>query len=467
MTRFPLLSSPRSNHITVHILGPDDLKTATPEVQHVAQRTGFNAKPGSIGISDKDDVSILLAGRPDQDSVFQWSAIVEDIAHSFGADALNDISFGLEFHNKGYFTTLNAVIGWGLGLFQHITYKTTDDAYTPPALLVEDADMRHQAEAILNGIALTRDLIHIPANSLGPEDLAGAAEDMAKLYKAKIKVIHDKDLLKENFPMVYAVGDSSHRRPCLIDIHWGRKDAPKLTLVGKGITFDTGGLNIKPAEAMKRMKKDMGGAAHVLGLAAMIMALELDVNLRVIIPAADNAVSSHAFRQQDVFTARNGKTIEIGHTDAEGRLVLSDALVAACEDKPDLLIDFATLTGAARVALGYDIPAIFASNPATGMALQTLSMGTDDPLWMMPLWQGYRHEMDSHIADINSIGSGRAGAIYGALFLSEFVSEGTDWVHMDVYGWSNTHRPGRARGGCDYGLRSCITYIQQWAQQQG
>lgn len=465
MTRCALLPAPRATHIEVQVLTPDALAKASEGIQQAASLTGFTAKAGQAKLTGKDSETIILAGRPNDSACFDWSSIAESIHRRFGNNALKNLSFSLNFHGTNHKTSLQAAIGWGLGNFRHITYKSNAEEYEPACLVVKDNALRDKAEAIISGISLTRDLIHIPANSLGPEDLAGAAEDMAKIHKAKIKIIRDKDLLKDNYPMVYAVGDSSHRRPCLIDINWGKKDAPKLTLVGKGITFDTGGLNIKPADAMKRMKKDMGGAAHVLGLAEMIMAMNLPVRLRVIIPAAENAISSHAFRQQDVFTARNGKTIEIGHTDAEGRLVLSDALVAACEDNPDMIIDFATLTGAARVALGYDIPALFASKNDTGKTLQDLSMTLDDPVWQLPLWQGYRHEMDSHIADINSIGSGRSGAIYGALFLSEFVADDINWVHMDVYGWSNEDKPGRARGGCDYGLRTSIAYIQQWAEQ--
>ena len=466
MTRCAIISSPRSTHIPVQVLTPATLEQASTDVRKTAKLTGFKGRPGEIRLNGKNADSIILAGQPQQASCFDWSAIAEGIRKSFGAEALEDISFSLNFHDPDRETTLQAALGWGLGNFSHVTYKTNSDPFAPACLVVEDQKLREKAEAMLTGIALTRDLIHIPANSLSPYDLAGVAEDLGKLHKAKVKIIKDKDLLKENFPMVYAVGDSSHRRPCLMDLSWGDKNHPKLTLVGKGITFDTGGLNIKPAEAMKRMKKDMGGAAHVLGLASMIMAVNLPVRLRVLIPAAENAVSSHAFRQQDVFTARNGKTIEIGHTDAEGRLVLSDALVAACEEEPDLLIDFATLTGAARVALGYDIPAMFAAKEDTGRALQDLSMQVDDPLWMLPLWTGYRREMDSHIADINSIGSGRAGAIYGALFLHEFVTDKTDWLHLDVYGWSNDHNPGRARGGCDFGLRACMHYIEHWIESR-
>lgn len=462
MTRTAIIAAPRNTHIAIQVLTPDALERASADIQNAARLTGFKARPGEIRMSGKNADSIILAGQPLDTSCFDWSSIAEGVQKSFGAEALKDISFSLHYHEAGHKVSLQAALGWGLGNFNHVTYKTDDEEFEPAALVVEDMALRDKAEAMLTGIILTRDLIHIPANSLSPDDLAGVAEDLGKLHKAKVKITRDKDLLKENLPMTYAVGESSHRRPCFVDLRWGDKTHPKLTLVGKGITFDTGGLNIKPAEAMKRMKKDMGGAAHALGLAAMIMAMRLSVQLRVLLPCAENAISSHAFRQQDVFTARNGKTIEIGHTDAEGRLVLSDALVAACEEEPDLLIDFATLTGAARVALGYEVPALFAASQDTGRAIQDLSMQVDDPVWMLPLWHGYRPEMASHIADINSIGSGRAGAIYGALFLNEFVTKGTDWVHLDVYAWSNDNKPGRARGGCDYGLRATMAYIENW-----
>lgn len=246
----------------------------------------------------------------------------------------------------------------------------------------------------------------------------------------------------------------------MIDLRWGNPKRPKVTLVGKGVVFDTGGVDIKPAKAMELMKKDMGGAAHVLAAARIIMALRIPVRLRVIIPAVENAVSDRAFRPSDVFTSRKGVTIENTNTDAEGRLILSDALALACEEKPDLLVDFATLTGSARVALGFEVPAMFSNNDKIAERLQKISMEVEDPVWRMPLWRPYRRVLKSGVADlINSTGQ-PGDLIYSALFLEHFVEEKTDWVHLDLFAWEPSGKPGRPRGGTDMGLRAVVTLIE-------
>jgi leucyl aminopeptidase len=297
---------------------------------------------------------------------------------------------------------------------------------------------------------------------MGPDELQAATESLAAHHNVKVKIIKDGDLTKKNFPMIFDVGKGSARRPRLIDFSWGNKKDPKVTLVGKGVCFDTGGYDLKPSQYMFNMKKDMGGAAHVLALANMIMSLGLPIYLRVLIPAVENSISGEAYRPADILQTRKGITVEVGNTDAEGRLVLADALTYACEDKPELLIDYATLTGAARVALGPDLPALFSNTEETAQKIQALSQKeiVDDPVWNLPLWKGYRKDIDSYIADISSTG-GKAGATTAALFLNEFVEEDIEWLHLDTYAWEDNGKPGRPKGGADAGLRSIFAYLEE------
>jgi leucyl aminopeptidase len=314
------------------------------------------------------------------------------------------------------------------------------------------------AEAVF----LVRDLINTPANDMGPAELAAAAQALGRRHGAEVSVIAGEDLLAANYPSIYAVGAASSRPPCLIDLVWGAPGAPRLTLVGKGVCFDSGGLDIKPAEFMKTMKKDMGGAAHVLGLASVIMSAALPVRLRVLIPAVENAVGSRAMRPLDVIRSRKGLTVEIGHTDAEGRVVLSDALAEAAGEKPALLIDYATLTGAARVALGADLPALFSNDEALAGDLLRHGTAEGDPLWRLPLWRGYRRMIDGATADLtNSAEGGHAGAITAALFLQEFVGEGVPWAHIDLLAWNLKARPGRPEGGEAQTLRAVYALIAE------
>ncbi|MBL8582627.1 MAG: leucyl aminopeptidase family protein [Rhizobiaceae bacterium] len=313
------------------------------------------------------------------------------------------------------------------------------------------AAVRRRADAI----TMVRDLVNAGSGDMGPDELEQAAKSVAKKHKAKFSVIRGDDLLERGFPMIHAVGRASTRAPRLIDFSWGRKGAPKVTLVGKGVCFDTGGLDIKPAAGMLAMKKDMGGAAHVLGLAAMIMGAGLDIRLRVLIPAVENAISGNAFRPGDVLRSRKGLTVEIGNTDAEGRLILADALTLADADKPDLLIDMATLTGAARVALGPDLPPFYTDDDGLAASLSAASHALHDPLWRMPLWRPYDARIDSKVADINNSGQdGMAGSITAALFLRRFVDNAAAWVHFDIFAWNPADRPFGVTGGEAQGIRA-------------
>jgi leucyl aminopeptidase len=352
-----------------------------------------------------------------------------------------------------------ALLGWLLTHYDYTRYKQAQTG-EPRRLLLKDIRSVPDAIALAEATSLVRDLITTPAADMGPEHLSAAARTLSEQYHARFTEIVGDDLLTQNFPSIHAVGRGSSRPPRLIDFTWGNPDHPKVTLVGKGVCFDTGGYNIKPSSGMALMKKDMGGAAHVLGLAQLVMGAHLPVRLRVIIPAVDNMISANAFVPGDVLATRKGLTVEITNTDAEGRLVLSDALTLACEESPDLLLDFATLTGAARVALGPDLPPLFTPDEALAADLLAASSHADDPLWRLPLWNGYNDMLSSSIADLqNSPDSGFAGAITAALFLQRFVSI-PSWAHFDVYAWNPSAKPGRPKGGEALGLRASWFHLR-------
>ncbi|MNU97026.1 putative cytosol aminopeptidase [compost metagenome] len=295
---------------------------------------------------------------------------------------------------------------------------------------------------------------------MGPQQLEDAARELVNTHGGELEVIAGDELLELNFPTIHAVGRASHRAPRLIVLRWGKEDAPHLALVGKGVCFDTGGLDLKPADGMRNMKKDMGGAAHALALAGLVMAQQLPVRLTLIVPAVENAVGPDAFRPGEVITTRKGITVEIDNTDAEGRLILCDALTYASEQQPEAIIDFATLTGAARIALGPDLPALFSNNDE--LANQWLQAGdaTRDPLWRMPLWRPYLRYLNSGIADLANSGSRMAGSVTAALYLERFINEGQVWAHLDVYAWNDGERPGRPAGGEALALRSAWAMLK-------
>jgi len=333
-------------------------------------------------------------------------------------------------------------LGWALGSYRFERYKTKKK--TSPELVWPDSVRPEEVLALAEAICLCRDLINTPAEDMGPAELAEAGRKLARRHGARFSCIGGDDLLRENYPAIHAVGRASSREPLLFDFVWGKPKHPKLTLVGKGVCFDTGGLDIKPSGNMQLMKKDMGGAALVLGLAHVIMSRNLPVRLRVLVPAVENAVAGNAMRPLDVLRTRKGLTVEVGNTDAEGRLILCDALAEAERDEPDLLIDAATLTGAARVALGTSLPAVFARRDETARALVLSGDDAHDPLWRLPLHTPYRRLLDSRVADINNISDGPfGGAITAALFLGEFVAKERDWVHIDTMGFNLSARPGR------------------------
>ncbi len=389
----------------------------------------------------------------------QVICIVSDLKDFWAAGALPlclpEGQYQFELSAQDY---LQFAMGWGLGAYQFTRYKKSTRV---PAQLVLPKDVDQQnIHNMVESIYLVRTLINIPTDDMGPSELAAAAMHLAKQYQATFKQIVGKELLKQNFASIYTVGRASDDAPRLLDMRWGNKKHPKVTLVGKGVCFDTGGLDIKTASGMQLMKKDMGGAAHVLGLARMIMEAKLPVCLRVLIPAVENSVAGNAYRPGDVITSYKGITIEIGNTDAEGRVILADALSAAVHEQPDLLVDIATLTGAARVALGTELPAVFSNQDNVVEDLMGHANQLIDPIWRLPLFGLYRDSLNSSIADINNNPSDSyGGAITAALFLKEFVPNEIPWLHFDLMAWNLKARPGRPQGGEAMTLRALFSYL--------
>ena len=351
------------------------------------------------------------------------------------------------------------LLGWGMGSYQFTKYKKSKSKLCK--LSIANAKNKNTIKALLNAIKVVRDLVNTPAADMMPQHILEQSQSITDDFEVKLLDCVGDELLKENFPTIHAVGRASIHPPRMIQLNWGSSKHPKVTLIGKGVSFDSGGLDIKSAQGMRNMKKDMGGAAHAIGIATAIMQMNLPIQLQVLIPAVENAISSNAFRPGDVLTSRCGKTIEIENTDAEGRLILCDAISKAVEGNPDIIIDFATLTGAARVALGTEVPAFFTNDDAIAEDLMHAAEKVKDPIWQLPLHKPYRYLLNSDIADISncSIG-GFGGAITAALFLKEFVPDTTCWVHFDVMAWNTRNRPGRPKGGEAMGLRTVVEFIQ-------
>jgi leucyl aminopeptidase len=363
------------------------------------------------------------------------------------------------FANSPHDTRL-AALALALGCYRFSRYRKAEEIKIQLQLPegTDGADLTR----IVEGVTLARDLVNTPANDMGPAELEEAARGLAKRHGATLRTIVGDDLLAENFPLIHAVGRAAAVAPRLIDITWGDPKAPKITLVGKGVSFDSGGLNIKPDNAMLIMKKDMGGAANVLALAHMVMDRGLKVRLRVLIPAVENAISGSAFRPLDVYRSRKGLTVEIGNTDAEGRLILADALALADEEAPELLVDMGTLTGAARVALGPELPPFYTHDEKLALKVAEHAAAENDPLWRMPLWRPYDAMLDSKVADMNNVSTGGfAGSIICALFLNRFVEAATAWLHLDIYAWTPTAKPGRPQGGECQAARALYALLKE------
>jgi len=429
------------------------LKKEPASIQGWVKSSGFSAKPGEISLLAGTDgkLSRVLFGVKDHDGFWDYASLPTALpAGSYRIDARMSVAGATA-----------AAAGWALGGYRFERYKSTKARKLPTLVWPARAD-KARANAMAESISMVRDLINTPAEDMGPSELAAAARALGRSHKADVKVITGDALLKQNYPTIHAVGRASDDAPRLIDLTWGRKSDPKVTLVGKGVCFDTGGLDLKPAAGMLRMKKDMGGGAHALGLAHLIMALKLRVRLRVLVPAVENNVAGNAFRPLDVITTRKGITVEIGNTDAEGRLVLCDALVEADSENPDLILDFATLTGAARVALGTDLPALFCNNDKLAADLTKAGDAVEDPMWRLPLWRPYRQLLESKVADINNVSEGGfGGAITAALYLQEFVKDTTPWAHFDMMAWNVAGKPGRPAGGEAQALRAVFEMLEK------
>lgn len=428
------------------------LKKQPPHVRGWLGATQFKANIGNVSLIPAPSGGITQVVAIIDSSPNIWS-----IGHL--ADRLPAAHYAIE----GKLTAAQATdlaLGWALSTYQFTKYKAGKKSL---ATLVApgNADMKY-VRAMTESICWARDLINTPAGDMHPEALAEEAVNWAQSAKGKVRVIKGDQLLKSNYPMIYTVGKAASVPPHLVDIHFPKKGAPKITLVGKGVCFDSGGLDIKSTGNMKLMKKDMGGAANVLALAKVIIDTGLPVELRVLLPIVENAVAGNAMRPLDIVKTRKGITVEIGNTDAEGRLILCDALTEADSTSPDLLIDCATLTGAARVALGTDIPAFFTHDDALAESLSKASISKYDPLWRLPLWSGYRRMLDTPNADLsNDPDSGYGGAITAALYLNEFVSTTTAWIHIDMMAWNVKSRPGRPIGGEAMAIRALYSMIRE------
>jgi leucyl aminopeptidase len=354
-----------------------------------------------------------------------------------------------------------AALAFLAGSYRFTRYKTANGP-KPKRLVLPEGASRDQVLALAEALYFGRDLINTPANDLGPAELEAAARELANAHGGSVKVTEGSGLLSDNFPLIHAVGRASDRPPRLIDLHWGSEHAPKVTIVGKGICFDTGGLDIKPGSAMALMKKDMGGAASALAFALLVMRAKLPMRLRVLIPAAENSIGGNAFRPGDILPSRNGMTVEIGNTDAEGRLVLADAISLAEEDAPDYLVTIATLTGAARVALGPDLPPLYTDDEDLAARLLASGRAVGDPFWRMPFWPAYDKLLKSSVADVSHIAEGAfAGSVIAALFLKRFVREAKRFVHLDIFGWVPREQPGRPQGGEPQGARALYHFFRQ------
>ncbi|TVS09635.1 MAG: leucyl aminopeptidase family protein [Wenzhouxiangella sp.] len=439
--------------VPIHSLDADALERwleqADGRHSRWVQATGFQAERGRwLAVPDGEGgLACVLSGREADDRL--WA-----LAHL--PSVLPDGDYRLEAEWSAA-ELQRARIGFGLGGYRFDRYKPASERRV--RLVVPDAELA-ELNILVDASCLVRDLVNTPALDLGPAELAEAAGKLAQDHGATFEVISGQRLERE-FPAIHVVGQAASRPPCLVRLQWGDDDAPPLALVGKGVIFDSGGLNIKPGAGMVLMKKDMGGAAHVLGLAKIIMGLGLKVNLRVYIPAVENAIAGNAYRPSDIIRTRNGTTVEIGNTDAEGRVVLSDALTLACEEGAERIIDMATLTGAARVALGEDLPPVYARDGARARTLQDLSFAEEDPLWHMPLYEPYRDYIRPAIADLSNSGTSKfAGSLTAALFLDHFVDAQVDWYHLDVYAWNLGDRPGRPAGGEAQGLRALWAWLQ-------
>jgi len=462
VTSHLLNASEKSNARPIWLVGEQGLAAwldvQTPAVRSWARAQGFLAEKQKL----------LLVPTPNGDGIAGAALGLGPVAdlsepNLWTSVGLPDRLPAGRYRFAGTFSAVGATqltLGWEYGSYRFTRYRKAG-ADVPALVAPAGADLEYVRIAN-EALSEARDLINTPANDLGPAELGEAVQRLALQHEAECRIIVGEELLRQNYPLIYEVGKGSARDPRLIDMRWGKPGAPLVTLVGKGVCFDTGGLDIKPSSGMILMKKDMGGAALTLALARMLMSADAPIRLRLLIPAVENSVSGRSFRPSDVIRSRLGPTVEIGNTDAEGRLVLADALAEADRDAPELLVDLATLTGAARVALGPELPAVYSNPPELAHELRAVGESEADPMWPMPLWSGYDDELSSRVADLNNVSaSAFAGSIIGALFLRRFVSRTRHWLHGDVYAWNPKERPGRPVGADPHTVRALYRLIRQ------
>jgi len=421
------------------------------EVRRWCAAHAFAGEPGRfVLIPGKDGApAAVLVGCDKRDPLFCLASLPLRLPE--GDYALDSRGLALD--------EAQAALGWALGAYQFDRYRK---ATRKPARLAIETSVANATRPLVDAIYNVRNWVNTPTEHMGPDELAAEVRKLADKHGATYREWVGEDLIASNFPTIHAVGRASHRAPRLAELTHGPADAPHLVLVGKGVCFDTGGLDIKPTDGMRWMKKDMGGAAHAIALADLVLDAKLPVRLTLLVPAVENSIAGNAYRPGEVITTRAGITVEVDNTDAEGRLVLCDAIAYAAEQKPDLILDFATLTGAARVALGPDLPALFANRDDIAEALLAAARENNDPLWRLPLWRPYLAMLDSYVADLANAGASRhAGAITGALYLERFVPEAQPWCHLDVYSWNDGEKPGKPRGGEAQGLRAYFEFLKR------
>jgi leucyl aminopeptidase len=426
------------------------LQSLDAKQRNWAEIHGFKARPGQFCFlpGPENEVRSLVFGMQKEGWLNQLSELFSKLPE--GAYRLQ-----CDWSRE---RRLQASLGWGLAAYRFDRYKKSKGAQ---ATLLLDDDIEPDVRSLCDAQCLVRDLVNTPTEHMGPAQLADAVKGQAELFGGEFDSIVGEELLNRNFPAIHAVGRASNREPRLLQLTWGEESAPLLALVGKGVCFDTGGLDLKTAAGMALMKKDMGGGAHVLALARLVMQHKLPVRLLMLIPAVENSVSGNAYRPGDVIDTRKGLSVEIGNTDAEGRVVLSDALAYACEQEPGLVVDFATLTGAARIAMGAELTPVFSNHIDVAHAIQSAGDEVEDPMWTLPLYQPYRKLIESPIADLNNSGkSSYGGCITAALFLEHFVETEVPWVHIDTFAWNQSSQPGRPQGGDALGLRAVFRFLQ-------
>jgi len=455
MPNLPFLTGAGASAVPIYVIRSAEwaqwIERHSETLRRLAAAHDFQAQNGRILLAPATDGAIerVLFGVGDKAAAMAIGALAQHLPAG---------DYRLAFAPREFAPTLTA-IAWGLGAYAFDRYKARKRP-APRLAPPEGADLA-EASRIVEASWLARDLVNTPTNDMGPEALHAAAETVARRYGATFEAVVGEDLLTQNYPLIHAVGRAAAQAPRLLHLSWGDPAAPRLALVGKGVTFDTGGLDIKPSAGMRLMKKDMGGAAHALALAQIVMDAGLHARLDLFLPVVENAIAGDAFRPGDIIASRKGLTVEIDNTDAEGRLILADALARASEDQPALLLDFATLTGAARTALGPDLPPFYSNDDALAAELASAALETADPIWRMPLWDAYDGDMDSPIADLKNTGDGAfAGSIFAALFLRKFVNAPA-WAHFDIFAWAPKERPARPAGGEAQALRATYKVIKQ------